>query len=156
ELVPGIMTRLKVLDASGAPSKRVEITAWPLSGASVSCFTLKGDGSFGPLPPGGVKILIASPFHKTAVLDLDLQAARKARRNEDLGEVRLQRGGSSLRGKVIARTERFPREALLRFDGVGQLTEVKSGGDFEFSGLSAPEPGKRRGKAMLILRRGQK
>jgi hypothetical protein len=160
ELLPGLMARLKVLDEAGAPCERVEITAWPLSsaaGVTVCRFTLRaGEEKFGPLPPGRIKVLVASPRSRTAVLDLSLKVPRKGKSQEDLREVRLSRGGTSLRGRVVSPPERLPKEALLRIDGVGQLTEVSVAGEFEFTGLSPLDPRNGGGKAMLVLRRGQK
>jgi hypothetical protein len=148
ELEAGVEALLEVLDDSGNSLEDVAVTVWPL-GRDAQRFSFEGGGKvrLRPLPSGPAKILVAARGHQAAILDAELKPASK-KRDQDLGQVRLARGGKKLRGDVQVKELKRPLEALLRYEGVEQLAGVRQDGSFEFHGL--PVAGGM-GKVMLVL-----
>jgi len=152
-LEPGVMVDLRIEGESGEPVTGARITVWPLE-ANVLRFDLQpGATRFGPLPAGSAKLLVAAPSYRTAVLDVDLRSSRK-KKEEKLNDVRLVKGGTTLRGRVELKGRHDPKEALLRYEGAGQLAQIQKDGTFEFTGLPDPGPGTKGKDVMLVLRRG--
>jgi len=112
-----------------SPPLKARVEAWPMDGAVVRNAT-RADGSIeiGPLPPGEMKLLISAEGHVTTVLDFTLSAEQN-----DLGQVILQPGGTTLKGKLLARE--FPAELSFRFLGVSVKIACPADGSFEFTGL---------------------
>jgi hypothetical protein len=144
ELSRGFLARLAVRGAGGEPLE-ARISAWSHGGATADIETAaNGEALLGPLPAGPVKMLVAAPGH-----ELVLRTVYLPPRGEDLGEVRLQPGGATLRGRAAPHLESRPTEAVYRFDGVFTGVPVGAAGRFVFEGLP-------RGQGMLVLRRGER
>jgi len=158
-----VPVRLRVVGDSGELLSGITVTAWT-AGSRVAGFPLdSGEGEIGPLSPGPAKLVISAPGCLTAILSVDIRTTRDGS-PADLREVRLDRGGTTLRGRVKGspetRPESLPERALLRYRGAGQFSNLTVDGRFEFAGLPArvkagegtsAEPAE---AAMLVLLRG--
>ena len=142
KLSEGVSASLDIRSAGagGAEPLAARIEVWPMDGAIVQGSTRPDGGvDLEPLPPGEVKMLISAEGHVRTVLDFTLAESRN-----ELGQVVLQPGGTTLKGRL--RAEEPPTELSFRFRGVSIRIPAPVRGSFEFTGLPA-------GKGTLVGRR---
>ncbi len=133
KLSEGVSASLDIRSAGdgGTGLLVAQIEVWPMGGAIVQGST-RPDGSVDlePLPPGEVKLLISAEGHVRTVLDFTLDEAEN-----ELGQVVLQPGGTTLKGRL--RAEEPLTELSFRFRGVSIKIAAPVRGSFEFTGLPA-------------------
>jgi len=110
---------------------RAEVEVWPMEGAVIRSAT-RADGHLDlePLPPGNVKLLISAEGHVRTVLDFTLVYGKNR-----LGQVVLQPGGTTLKGRLRIREE--ATAVSFRFEGVSVKVPALVDGNFEITGLPA-------------------
>ena len=110
---------------------RAEVEVWPMEGAVIRSVT-SADGHLDlePLPPGDVKLLISAEGHVRTVLDFTLVYGKNR-----LGQVVLQPGGTTLKGRLRIREE--ATAVSFRFEGVSVKVSTPVDGNFEITGLPA-------------------
>ena len=110
---------------------RAEVEVWPMEGAVIrSATSAAGHLDLEPLPPGDVKLLISAEGHVRTVLDFTLVYGKNR-----LGQVVLQPGGTTLRGRL--RTREAATSISFRFEGVSVKVPAPVDGSFEITGLPA-------------------
>ncbi|MBN1442162.1 MAG: hypothetical protein JXA90_05600 [Planctomycetes bacterium] len=142
-LTPGVRIEFAVRGVDGAPlSGRGVVWGADAARGMTFPFCESGDLEIGPIAAGPIKLFVSAEGHETRVLDLNVP-----RKGGTLGEIRLERGGSRLSGRVLPDHGVRPAEAFFRFAGAGLATPVAPDGRFEFRGLPRTD-------GTLVLRRG--
>jgi hypothetical protein len=143
KLVAGFTKTLRVVTDSGLRdgasdgSSRVAlptpavVDVWPLDGIRERVITdAEGRATIGPLARGEVKLAVSAPGYETTIFDISVRSRRS-----DIGELRLERGGAELRGRVDTAGRARATHVSYRLQGVLLETEVGRGGHFVLSGL---------------------
>jgi hypothetical protein len=142
DLKPGVLATVAVR-GQGGESLAGHVTVWTLGGegAEHSASASSGIASLGPLSPGPAKMLVSAPGYRSAAVDLRIPAS-----GGSLGEVRLEPGGTTIRGRLGPELRARTTEVLFRCGGAVVRGSLAGDGVFELTGL--PES-----RGALVLRR---
>ncbi len=142
ELTSGFTKTLRVVTFAGKASAAEAIEAaavpvvaqvevWPMEGARERVTTdAEGRATIGPLARGELKLVVSAPGFETAVYDFSVRS-----RPEEIGDLRIERGGAELRGRIDTGRETRATHVAYRLQGVLLEATVTRDGHFALSGL---------------------